>query len=58
MRSSDRQRSRSRSRYGFHDLEKVLHKRLIERGGFFEPQFPGNGFSVHFILRFKLHYLI
>ncbi|VDK63429.1 unnamed protein product [Onchocerca ochengi] len=37
--SNDRQRSRSRSLCGFHDLEKVLHKRVIEREEFFEPEF-------------------
>ncbi|VDO26314.1 unnamed protein product, partial [Onchocerca flexuosa] len=36
---NDCQRSRSRSLYGSHDLEKVLHKRVIERGKFFEPEF-------------------
>lgn len=38
--SSDCQRSRSRSHYGFHDLEKILHKRLVDGGRFFEPEFP------------------
>uniref|UniRef100_A0AAF5RTZ2 F-box protein Hrt3/FBXO9 C-terminal domain-containing protein n=1 Tax=Wuchereria bancrofti TaxID=6293 RepID=A0AAF5RTZ2_WUCBA len=38
--SSGRQRSRSRSHYGLHDLEKVLHKRLVDSGRFFEPEFP------------------
>ncbi|CAG9533664.1 unnamed protein product [Cercopithifilaria johnstoni] len=40
MRSKDLQRSRSRSHCGFHDLEKILHKRLVDRGRFFEPEFP------------------
>uniref|UniRef100_A0A915PMX1 F-box domain-containing protein n=1 Tax=Setaria digitata TaxID=48799 RepID=A0A915PMX1_9BILA len=36
--SSNRQRSHSKSRHGSRDLQKILHKRLVERGRFFEPE--------------------
>lgn len=49
MESNDRQRSRSRPRFGFHDLENILHKRLADRGRFFEPEIPGNGCSEHIL---------
>ncbi|EFO28127.1 hypothetical protein LOAG_00361 [Loa loa] len=38
--SNDRHRSHSRPRCSSHGLEKVLRKRLLDKGRFFEPEFP------------------
>uniref|UniRef100_A0A0R3RSC6 FBO_C domain-containing protein n=1 Tax=Elaeophora elaphi TaxID=1147741 RepID=A0A0R3RSC6_9BILA len=40
MDSSNLKCSRSKSPCSHHDLEKVLQKRLVEKGQFFEPKFP------------------